>query len=183
MKLKATALTLVFALTMVSTACTVDQVLSDINLLLQTATSISTVVGALSQPDALALQAVINTATAGLNVIQTDYDAYEKSGATTDLEKLQAAITTLRDNLPAELAAVHVTNPNAIAKATAWVNLVTTTLQTILSVLPRLSKGKMTAEMAAAVPTPAALQSRWDLEVCNGENACKKLVRAKNIRR
>ena len=176
-------LSLMLALVLVVTqvACTVDQVLSDINLLLQTAASIATAVGALSPADATAIQVVVNTATTGLNVIQKDYDAYKASGATTDLEKLQAAIAALKNNLPAELAAAHVTNPNAVAKATAWVNLVTSTLDTILAVLPKLSANKNAT--FAELPTPSDLQKRWSTEVCGGDAKCSALVKAHNVKR
>jgi hypothetical protein len=53
--------------------------------------------------------------------IQAAYNAYKASGAVTDLQKLQAALTEVRTNLPAELAVAHISDPEAVAVTTAWV--------------------------------------------------------------
>lgn len=181
---KVVSAVLVLALTFSLVACTVDQVLSDINLLIQTAAAIGSAVGAVSPVDSAAIQKAVDVATAGLNVIQADYDAYEKSGAATDLQKLQAAIGALRSNLPAELAAAHVSNPVATARVTNWVNLIVSTLDAIIAILPRLTpKGKMGAEAAALLPTANALQARWKTEVCGNDPACGQMVKAKAVRR
>jgi hypothetical protein len=164
-------------------ACTVDQVLTDINVLIQTAGSIGSAIGAVSPADAAIIAGLSALASKGLTAIQTAYDDYKKSGATTDLEKVQAAITAVQSNLPSELAAAHVYSPAAQAKCAAWVNLIVTSLNVVSAALPQLQSSSK-SEKAAAVArlagnpalTPEALHARWASEVCANDSKCSKLV-------
>jgi hypothetical protein len=173
---------LVFVLCFSMIACTVDQALADINVVLQMANALAPAVALVSPPDAVLLGAFITTATAGINLIKQDYDTWKASGATTDLQKLQAAITTFNNNLPAELAAAHVQSPAAIKTVTAWDAVITSTLSAVLALLPQLTSAnslKAKAAIAASSPvplTPEGLQARWSAEICGGEAKCSKLV-------
>ena len=136
--MKKVALGLVLAVCLVTAACSVDQVLTDINLLIQTAGSIGTAIGAVAPADAAIVAGLTAVASKGLTAIQAAYDTYKQTQAQTDLQKLDAAIAAVKTNLPAELAAAHVYSPAAQAKCAAWVNLTVTTLDAISELLPEL---------------------------------------------
>jgi len=182
---KKKALTLLLACTLALAACTVDQVLSSINVLIQAAGSIGAAIGAVSPADAAIVSGLSALASKGLSIIQADYDAYKKSGATTDLQKLEAAITAVQTNLPAELAAAHVYSPAAQAKCTAWVNLTVTSLDIVAEALPQIESASTAGERQAAEEkvshnpalVPQALQARWAKEVCRGDARCSSLVK------
>jgi hypothetical protein len=174
---------IIFTLCFAMVACTVDQVLTDINVLIQTAGSIGSAIGAVSPADAAIVAGLAALASKGLTAIQDAYDTYKKSGATTDLAKVQAAIQAVQANLPAELAAAHVYSPAAQAKCAAWVNLTVTTLNVVAEALPQLQSSSK-SEKATAVAklagnpalTPEAIQARWASEVCANDSKCSKLV-------
>lgn len=169
---------LIFVLCFSLVACTVDQVLADINVLIQIAASIGAAVGNVSPIDAAEIQKLSAIATAGISAIQTAYDTYKASGATTDLQKVQAAIAAVQTNLSQELAAAHITNPASQQKVTNWVNLIYSTLAAILAALPQFQAKRANgrAKIDIAV-TPKTLKARWDKEVCEGATACSALVK------
>jgi hypothetical protein len=181
---------LALTLTLLLAACSagqVDQALSDIDLAVQTASVICTVLGAVAPADAIACQMVAGVATTGLGIIKTDYDAWVASGAVGDLAKLQTAITELQANLPAELAAAHVSSPAAVATITAWVSLITSSLTAVLTVIGEIKAATpatarlRAAALGAALPTAASLHIRWTTEVCKGDTACGGLVKVHNV--
>lgn len=186
MKFRNWLLALTISCLLFTVGCTVDQVLSDINLLLQTASNLATAVGAVSPADAAGIQIITGIASTGLTAIQQDYDTYRASGATSDLQKLKAAIFAVKVNLPQELAAAHVSNSGTTTKVTAWVNLVTTTLDGVLLMLPQLdSAGAPRAarvQIAVELPTADSLHARWQDEVCAGDAACGQLVKPKKVK-
>ena len=168
----------VLTLLMFLTACTVDQVLADINVLIQIAASIGAAVGTVSPGDSAEIQKLSGIATAGVSAIQAAYASYKASGAATDLQKLQAAINAVQTNLSAELAAAHITNPASQQKITNWVNLIYSTLAAIVAAIPQLQAGKKAASLKVDI-TPKTLKARWDSEVCGGDTVCSSLVVAR----
>jgi hypothetical protein len=182
--MKKVVLGLVLSICLVTVACTVDQVLTDINLLIQTAGSIGTAIGAVAPADAAIVAGLTSIASKGLTAIQSAYDTYKQTQATTDLQKLDAAIAAVKTNLPAELAAAHVYDPAAQAKCAAWVNLTVTTLDAVSELLPELQTAQTATAKAAVVQKAAAkpnlapetIQARWSKEVCKGDAKCSKLV-------
>lgn len=173
-KLSMSSVAIVLTLAMV--ACTVDQVLVDLKLLTSVAGAIIPALGQLSSADAAAAQKISKIASDGIALVQQDYDAFKSSGASSDLQKVQFVVNSLRDNLDQELALIKVSNPALVTKVTAWVALITTTLNAILSVLPQTKvSGKMT--LAGPPPTKAEIKARWDSEVCGGDASCAALVK------
>jgi hypothetical protein len=166
---------LIYPLTLALMGCSVDTVLSDIDLALQTAASLETAIGAVSPADSAALQLLTGIATAGLNAIQKDYDTYEASKSAGDLQKVEAAANALQVNLPQELAAAHITSTTAVTKATAWVNLVVLATNAVLNEVGAVSA--VSAHTVTTIPTPEALQAKWQSEVCSGDTACGNLVK------
>jgi hypothetical protein len=164
------------------TPAQVDTVLSDIDLVLQTSEQVETAIGSISPADAAALEMVTSFAMSGINAIKADYDTYEASKATGDLQKLQAAVQSLQTNLPLNLKAAKISSANAVAKATSWVNLVVSTLAEIVTqfapAVAATNQGLAQSRMAVvALPTPESLQAHWQTEVCSGDVACGKLVK------
>jgi hypothetical protein len=186
MKRKLLSLIVVLGMVLPNTACTVDQALSDIDLVLQTSQVVCSAIGVVAPADSAACALISGVAISGLNIIKTDYDAWKASGATTDMQKLEAAITTLQANLPQELAAAHIVDPHAVSTVTAWVGLVTSSLNDVLSLLPQLNPTPPTPTtrakaVAAVMPTPESLAARWNNEVCKGDAACTKLVKVHHV--
>jgi len=174
-------------------ACTftVDTVLSDIDLVLQTGNVVCSTIGVVAPADSVACQAVATIGITGVNAIKTAYDAYKASGAVTDLQKLQAALAAIKTNLPAELAAAHIVDPAAVAVVTAWVNLVVSTVNDIISLVPQLQVGstatpnqvaRRVAVINSAFPTPESLKARWEGEVCHNNVKCGALVKVHHVR-
>jgi hypothetical protein len=192
-KLALSALVLVLCLSLA--ACTVDQVLSDIDLLLQTAAQIGTAVGAVSPADGAIITALSAIATKGITTLQKTYDSYKASGATTDLAKVRAAANALNSNLAAELAAAHISDPATLAKVTAWCTLIYTTTNLVLNALPQATasaeqpSGAMSmfggspkrAPIVIQIPTPEQLQAQWETQVCKSDQKCGKLVKARHV--
>lgn len=157
-------------------ACTVDQVLVDLKLLTTIAGAIIPALGQLSPADAAAAQKISKIATDGIALVQKNYDAFKASGATSDLQKVQFAVNAVRENLVDELALIKVSNQALVGKVTAWVDLIATTLNAILSVLPQAKVGgKMT--LIGPPPTRAEIKGHWDSDVCGGDNSCAALVK------
>lgn len=197
---KMLALGLVCTLMVLESACfTVDQVLSDVDLLVQTSTAICQSVGSVSPQDAAACQVLATVAEAGLTSVRTTYDAYEQSGAVGDLAKVRAAITAIQQNLPQELAASRISDPRAVQKASAWVNLIVTSLNDVLTLIPQLTPTTTTAQVQLASlklvkDNPAAakrvatmsaksLRARWASEICGGEATCSARVNPRPVHR
>ena len=166
--------------TMPTTACATDQVLADLNVAIQIAGQIGQAVGAVSPADAMIIAGLSATASAGLTAIKDAYDLYEKSGAATDLQKLQAALDAAKATYGEALKAAHVSNIATVAKVQAWANLIYTSLDAVLAAIG----GQATANVKAMgrrnitlTITPQALKARWDSEVCKGESGCSGLVK------
>jgi hypothetical protein len=185
---------LVSASLIVAPACgttSVDTVLSDTDLLLQTGNVVCSTIAVITPADAAACQAVANVGIGGIQAIQAAYDAYKASGAASNLAKLQAALAAIQKDLPQELAAAHIVDPATVAVVTAWVNLVISTVNTIISLVPELQVGHPPASaatvkaraavVAAGFPTPESLKARWDKEVCKGNPACAGKVQVHHI--
>jgi hypothetical protein len=131
-----------------------------------------------SPSDAAIIADYSRIATAGITVIQTDYAAYKASGATTDLQKLQAAIAAVQTNLQTEFLAAKISDPGTQAKITAWVNLVSSSITAVVAALPQLEPSGIQAQTrVVTLVTPEYLQARWANEVCAGNKKCGKLVR------
>lgn len=171
---------LVTALALSMVACSVDQVLADINVVIQIAAGIGSAVGQVSPADSAVVSKFSNIALTGISAVQTAYNTYKASGSSTDLAKVEAAISAVQVNLSQELAAAHITNPESVAKVAAWVNLINSSLAAVIAALPQLQHptARIAKQAAANLPTPASLQSRWQKEVCQGDKACGSLVKA-----
>lgn len=179
-----------------TTACnqfSVDTVLSDIDLVLQTGNVVCSSIGVVLPADSAGCSAVASLGITGVNAIKTAYDSYKASGAVTDLAKLQAALAAIQTNLPAELAAAHISDPAAVQVVTAWVGLVTSTVGDIVALVPELQANASTANLSharigaratviqSAFPTPESLKAKWETNVCKGDKACADRVSVHHV--
>lgn len=161
-----------------SLGCTVDQVLSSLDAVLQTAESLETAVGAVSPADAAVLTLLTGLAVTGIQTIQKDYDTYEKNKTASNLQNIVVAAQTLQKTLPQNLAAAHIENASAVQKATAWVNLVTTSVESAVSLIaPAVASSSLSAHAVRTLVTPEGIQARWQAEVCSGDTSCGALVK------
>jgi hypothetical protein len=175
------AVALLFPLLM-STACSVDQVLSDIDVALQATANLSTALGAINPADGAAITLITGLATSGINAIKTAYDDYESSKTASNLQNILAAANAVQTNLPQMLTAAKISDPATVAKVTAYVSLVTDTAAAIVSTVqaqqPAAAGQVRTARaITVTVVTPESLQSRWTSDVCKGDAACGNLVK------
>lgn len=161
----------------VMTACTVDQVLSSIDAALQTAQGLSAAVGSVSPQDAAMLNLLTGVGITGIQAIQTAYDTYEKNKTTSKLQDVLAAAQAIQANLPQELNALHITDAGAVQKATAWVNLIVSIAQGIVTELSALQPAAGQRVSTAFTLTPELIQARWQSEVCGGNTSCGSLVK------
>jgi hypothetical protein len=182
-----TAMSLVLVMFASLVACTaVDQILSDLEIATNAAGVIGAAVEIVAPGDGLLVQGLANTATAGLAAIKTAYDTYEASGAVGDRAKLIAAIQAVQTNLPAELAAAHITNPATVAVVTAWVNM---TLRIVTSIMSAIGNVTATTSNAiigkrlavainkGAIPSKSSLRYQWSHDVCGGNSSCSGLLK------
>lgn len=168
-------------------ACSVDQILSDIDIALQASESIALAIGTVSTADATEIQNIADIGISGLKVIQTAYSAYEANKTTDTLQNLELALTQVQANLKDALAVAKIKNVDAIAKITAWVAFVTTTLNIIAKAVGKAKSNPNNkvamVDLAASVPTPESLHTRWLNEVCKGDQHCGKLVKIHHKRK
>jgi len=164
-------------------ACTVDQVLSDIDLALQIAASLAPAVGTLSPADAAIITTFTTLGHGGIVEIENARAAWIASGTASDLAKLQAVIAEVKANLANELATAHISDPKTVTTVTNWVNLLVSAITAIAVALPQVNTSAELARVATVtIPTPEELQARWTTEVCQGDSKCSSLVKVHHKR-
>jgi hypothetical protein len=173
-------LSLVFACsiamaTMTMTACTTDQILSSIDAALQVAQGLSGAVGAVNPADGSELTLLSGIGITGMNAIQSAYDAYKKNKTASTLQNVLAAAQAIQTNLPQELAALHISDPIAVQKATGWVNLLTDCAGALITELSAVNP-PVASKAALYTFTPETIQKRWLMDVCRGDTTCGSKV-------
>ena len=158
-------------------ACTVDEVMSSIDAGLQVASGLSAAVGAVNPADGALLDGISAIAEKLMNVVQADYDTYEKNKTASNLQNVVVAAKDVQNALPQELAALHISDPNAVVKATNWVNLLVdcaSSLITEITGVSALSAKTATGHQPRAYGplTAENIKARWTTDVCKGEKAC-----------
>jgi hypothetical protein len=168
----------------------VNQVLSDIDLALQTGNVICSSIAIENQGDATACASIATIGINSLTVVQTAYNGYEASGSQTDLAKLQAALAAVKTNLSAALKAAHIVDPNTVTLVTNWVNLIIGVVNDVVTLIPQLQTNQVAAKdkvakqassVAAYLPTAEGIKAQWDAKVCNGVASCENLVTVHHI--
>ncbi len=166
----------VLCVVMATTACTsqwISVALADLPVLTQMALNIATLITTLqsgqqiSTTDAAAIQSISTEASKDLNLLQTLYNQYKAAPDAGTLQKIQSTISTINQNLPALLAAVHVSDPVLAARVTAGVNLILTTVQSFSALMPAtVNTARKVAGQKLAIPHAAELKKQWNQQVC-----------------
>src|SRR6185437_7898164 len=139
-------LALVLAIALAATGCSaqwINTALQDLPVLTQMALNIATLVTTLaagqqaSAADTAVIQNISAQASRDLNLLQTLYNEYKASPSPTTLQKLQAAISDLNQNLPTMLQSAHISNATLSARITAAVNLILTTVNSFAALMPQ----------------------------------------------
>lgn len=175
------AIGLLCASMIVMPACTTDEVLSTIDAALQTASSLSAAVGAVSPVDGAAITLLTGLATKGIQAIQTAYDTYEKNKTTSNLQNVAIAAQAIQTNLPQELASVRISDATTVTKVTNWVNLVTVVAEDVVQEINAVQANnphgiQPHASVKMGGFTPEEIQFQWQTKVCQGDAACGALV-------
>lgn len=174
-------ITLVLALTTITTACTdawVKVALADLPVLIQMALNIAGLVSTIqsgtppSTAETAAIQNLGAQANKDLSAIDNFYIAYKQNPSPSTLAAIENAINTTNLQLPALLAAANIKDPVLLARVTAAVSLITTTVDSFAALIPQATPTK-SARLKAKPLTPAQLKNLWNLSVCPQGNTCK----------
>jgi hypothetical protein len=175
------ALAVLLAISMLATGCTAQWIsvaLADLPVLLQMALNIGSLVTTLqsgqqlSASEAQAVQNISAEASKDLNLLQTLYNQYQASPTASALQKIQATVADINQNLPALLQAAHIANPTLSARVGAAVNLILATVTSFAALIPQAAGMPTTRQAAApigkkgAIPKPEDLKRQWNQAVC-----------------
>ena len=171
-------LAVVLCVSLATTGCTAEWIkvaLADLPVLTQMALNIASLVAALetgkqvSPTEAAAIQNISAEAGKDLNLLQALYDQYKANPDKAILAKIQSVIGDINQNLPALLQAAHITNPTLLARVTAAVNLILSTVSSFASLMPQPAAPSVAARRAPAntpVPHVKDLKMQWNAQVC-----------------
>jgi hypothetical protein len=171
------AILLIYPLTLAMLACSTDEILSSIDVALQTAQGLEAAIGAVSPADAAALGLLTGLGIQGITAIKTAYDDYEKNKTASALQNVVAAAQAVQTNLPQELAALKIASTDAVQKATAWVNLMGDCAVGVITAVKGTSSLKKGTRTLTYSLTPESIQAQWASNVCKGDAACTALVK------
>jgi hypothetical protein len=171
-------LAVVLCVSLATTGCTAEWIkvaLADLPVLTQMALNIASLVAALeagkqvSPTEAAAIQNISAEAGKDLNLLQALYSQYKVNPDKTTLAKIQSVIGDINQNLPALLQAAHISNPTLLARVTAAVSLILSTVTSFASLMPQPATPSIAARRApanTAVPHAKDLKKRWNAQVC-----------------
>ena len=181
-------LALTLAISLATTGCSsqwISVALADLPVLVQMALNIATFTETaqgkvISAADQAAIQGISSEASKDLKLLQTLYNEYKANPSDAGLQKINAAIGVVRQNLPELLQAAHISDPALAQQVTAGVNLILTTVESFTELIPSSPSSTSKAvnvhaqkvSKASAVPSPAELKMKWNVGVCGAE-ACK----------
>ena len=166
------SLALVLALTIATTGCSAQWIniaLQDLPVLTQMALNIATLAGTFSRQqntaDLAVIQNVSSQASRDLNLLLTLYNEYKANPNATTIGKIQAAVNTMNQRLPALLESAHISNPLLTARVSAAVNLILSAVNNFAALIP--SSGSVRARKAIGpLPTTSDLKRQWNQQVC-----------------
>jgi hypothetical protein len=180
---KKTALALVLAVCMACTGCWfnpawLQDALNDLPVLVQMAQAILEIVAVTktdappSATDIAAINQIGYVATQGLTAIQNLCKSYTSANSTTTIADIRAAGAALVANLNTLLSSAQIKDPALLVRVSTAVNLIVTTVNTIIGLLPaspsaadmKAAKARATSG-ATKLPKPADLRAMWQQEV------------------
>jgi|SRR5580765_91698 len=171
------ALTLVMTVLLSGYACNAQTWLKiladDLPVLIQMASTIAQLVvqfGGSSDPEVQQkIQEIGSEAVKDSQLVQKLYEDYEKNPSDSSRQQLEAALGTIATNLPDLLTAAHIKDPALLQKVSAAVNLIVSTVNTILALMPSVTtKAGQEAKAKVGHPTArngAELRKAWQEQV------------------
>lgn len=180
-KPKTTLLALALACVMAITGCWfnpawLQDALNDLPVLVQMALSIAQIIAvtksgtAPSSAEIAAINQISSVADQGLLAIQALYKSYTSANSTTTIADIKAAGNALVTNLNQLLQAAQIKDTALLARVTSAVNLIVSTVNTILGLLPASASASdvrlanRTAK-STTVPKPDDLRTAWQQQV------------------
>jgi len=169
-------LVVVLCVSLITTGCTAQWIsvaLADLPVITQMALNIASLVATLQSGreinagDAAAIQDISTEASKDLNLLQTLYNEYKSSPDAGTIGRIQSTITEINQNLPALLAAAHISDAVLSARVTAGVNLILTTVQSFAALVPANGVAAREAAQKLAVPKAKDLKKQWNQQVCS----------------
>jgi hypothetical protein len=176
-------LAMALAVSLAATGCSAQWIsvaLADLPVLVQMALNIATFAETaqgkvISAADEAAVQSISNEASKDLNLLQSLYNEYKASPSDAGLQKINAAIGVIQQNLPALLQAAHISDAALSQQVTAGMNLILTTVESFAALMPQgaqsssLASANVHAQLARprTVPTAAELKKAWNETVCS----------------
>jgi hypothetical protein len=181
-------LAMALAVSLAATGCSAQWVsvaLADLPVLVQMALNIATFAETaqgkvISTADEAAIQSISSEASKDLNLLQSLYNEFKASPSDAGLQKINATIVVIQQNLPALLQAAHISDAALAQQVTAGVNLILTTVESFAALMPAGAPSSTSsasvnvhAQLArpATVPTAAELKKAWNETVC-GDVGC-----------
>jgi hypothetical protein len=168
-------LAVVLMISLITTGCSAQWLavaLNDLPVLTQMALNIASLVTALQSGqqlnpgEAAAIQNISTEASRDLNLLQTLYNEYKASPNALTMQKIQDAIITINQNLPALLQAVHISNAALSGRVTAAVNLILATVNSFAALVPPSVTSQRVSEQKVSVPDAKELKRQWNQQVC-----------------
>jgi hypothetical protein len=166
-------LVLSLCVSLLATGCNSDWIsvaLDDLPVLTQMALNIGSLATTLQSGQQLSasetaeIQNISSQASKDLNLLQSLYNEYRQNPNSGTLQKIQAVIADINQNLPALLQAAHVSNAALSAKVSAAVNLILVTVNSFALLIPGTS-GQGTAKQAN-LPHATDLKKQWNHQIC-----------------
>jgi len=175
-------LVILLSASLLTTGCSAQWIsvaLADLPVLVQMALNMGTLVTTLqsgqqlSSTDAAAIQNISAQASKDLNLLRTLYDEYQANPSASAIQKIEAAIADINQNLPALLQAAHIADPVLSARVAAAVNLILTTVTSFAQLIPA-TPGPPTMQKASlkiskqkiSIPHAEDLKKQWNQQVC-----------------
>jgi hypothetical protein len=171
-------LALVLSASMLLTGCTAQWIsvaLADLPVLTQMALNIVSLVATLQSgkqinaADAAAIRNISTEAGKDLILLQTLYNQYKANPSDATLQKIQGVLGEIEQNLPALLAAAHISNANLSARVTTAVDLILTTVQGFAALIPQAARTTTQQRVAGVKITllnTKQLKQQWNETVC-----------------
>jgi hypothetical protein len=170
-------LAVLLSVALLATGCSADWIsvaLEDLPVLTQMALNIGTLVTTLqsgqqlSSAEAAAIQNISAQASHDLNLLQSLYKEYKQTPSATTMQKIEAAIADINQNLPVLLQAAHISNPVLSARIAAAVNLILTTVNSFALLIPQspTAVAVQVGGQKQALPHAADLKKQWNQHIC-----------------
>jgi len=170
----------VLAVSLAATGCSsqwISVALADLPVLVQMSLNIATLAETaqgrvISTADEAAIQSISSEASKDLNLLQSLYSEYKASPSDAGLQKINAAIVVIQQNLSALLQAAQIGDPALSQQVTAGVNLILTTVESFAALMPQSSQSSPSASVHEQLARPVTLATAAELKKTWNETVC-----------